>query len=353
MVWSVMLSPAFMVFLLVSSVGTIMAVMSSGLLGVWMSLELAFFGFIPILNGKSVCENESTVKYFIIQSIGSGFLLVSFLMISSHMPFLSMNLFSFSVVGVVMMIGFFIKLGIFPMHFWFPSVMGTVSWFSCFWLSVVQKIGPLWGISGLGMSSLMVNLFVSMSVLTSVVGSFGGLAQTQIRPLLAYSSLGQTGWMGLILISDLSVFIGYYILYSLIMGSLLVGLGLMNHYSIYDGVGWSEVSGFLFWMFSGSYFLSLAGMPPFSGFFLKLVGVVVAVMNFPFLLGVLMFTAMVSLYFYLSMFLSSVFCISSLDYGALTGFFMSSKVSMLVLFLGVLNWLGGVPLFLICGMTMV
>nr|YP_009431947.1 NADH dehydrogenase subunit 2 [Donax trunculus]ATA66396.1 NADH dehydrogenase subunit 2 [Donax trunculus] len=351
MVWGVMLSPAFFIFFMISSLGTVMVILSGGLLGVWLSLELAFFGFIPILNGKSVCENESAVKYFIVQSIGSGFLLVSFLLISSQLNFVSTYVLSQGVIHFMMIMGFFIKLGVFPMHFWFPSVMGSASWFSCFWLGVVQKIGPFWGISGVGMASGLLTMFFYMAVFTSVVGALGGLAQTQIRPLLAYSSLGQTGWMSLILMSDLEIFIGYFMLYSLLLGGLLMGLNLINHYTVNGGVSWSEVSGFLFWLFGGSYFLSLVGMPPFAGFFLKLAGVFMIVNKFPLLLGVLMVSTMVSLYFYLNMFFSSVFCVGSMDYGMLSSSLLEYKIPAAVLFLSILNWLGGIPLILFSGYT--
>lgn len=54
-------------------------------------------------------------------------------------------------------------------------------------------MGPFWGISGLGVSCWLVDSFVIFLVTTSLVGALGGLAQVQFRPLLAYSSLGQTG----------------------------------------------------------------------------------------------------------------------------------------------------------------
>nr|YP_009431973.1 NADH dehydrogenase subunit 2 [Donax vittatus]ATA66422.1 NADH dehydrogenase subunit 2 [Donax vittatus] len=349
MVWGLMLSPAFIIFFMVSSLGTVMVIMGSGLLGMWICMELSFFGFIPILNGKSVCENESAVKYFVIQSIGSGFLLISFLLISSQSSFYIMGPYMGGFINFMMISGFFIKLGVFPMHFWFPSVMGSASWFSCFWLGVVQKIGPFWGLSGIGLSMGMLYFFFFMSTITSLVGAIGGLAQTQIRPLLSYSSLGQTGWMGLILMNDLEVFLGYLLIYSGLLGGLLLGLNMINHYTVSGGVSWSDVGGFMFWVFGGSYFLSLAGMPPFSGFSLKMVGVLILVGNYPMFLGVLMLSAMISLYFYLSMFFSSLFCVGSMDYSILSYQSLINSFPLMVIILGIMNWLAGIPLLIFCG----
>jgi NADH:ubiquinone oxidoreductase subunit 2 (subunit N) len=150
----------------------------------------------------------------------------------------------------------------------------------------------------------------------------------------------------LVLINNLGAFIWYYLLYSLILSGLLIGLRLVNYYNSFGGVNWSESGGLIFWIFSGSYFLSLAGMPPFSGFFLKLVGVVVVVSSSPFFIGVLIFSAIVRLYFYLSIFLRSVFCVSSVDYMVLSSHLRKRRIPLIIFILGLLNWLGGIPLLL-------
>lgn len=136
---------------MVSLFGTFSVFLRTGLIGMWIGLELGFFGFLPILNGKTVGENEAAVKYFIVQGVGSGVMLVSFLFISANYFTSIPNGVFERVVGFIMIRGFIIKLGVFPLHFWFPRVIRASSWFRCFWLSVVQKVGPFWGISGLGL----------------------------------------------------------------------------------------------------------------------------------------------------------------------------------------------------------
>jgi NADH:ubiquinone oxidoreductase subunit 2 (subunit N) len=106
--------------------GTVLVLFSRGLLGMWLRLELAFFGFVPILNGKGVYENESAVKYFVVQRIGSGVLLVGILLVGSFTGFGGLNM-SFEVVNFIILVGLMVKLGIFPLHFWFPSVIGSSS----------------------------------------------------------------------------------------------------------------------------------------------------------------------------------------------------------------------------------
>jgi len=353
MAWGIIVIPSFFMFALVSLLGTAFVILRSGILGLWVRLELGFFGFIPILNGKTVGENEAAAKYFVVQGVGSGLILTSFLLlISERWLGFSRNL-SYVVIFFILLIGFIIKLGVFPFHFWFPSVMGGASWFSCFWLSTVQKVGPFWGISGLGISRWFVDSLLFFLVFTSLVGGFGGMAQTQFRPLLAYSSLGQTGWIGLVSVLSLKIFIIYIILYRLLLSGLLSVLHSINSYRVYNIPGSLKRKGVFFWLFRGGFFISLRGVPPFAGSALKLAGVLTIINRYPLFLIVLIFSSIVRLYFYLRMFIRSVICLRDsksrfyLNRGITKGFIM--PVILLVL----INWVVGLPLFLICGSLLI
>lgn len=104
-------------------------------------------------------------------------------------------------------------------------------------MRVVQKVGPFWGISGLGLNDGLMNIFVFMLTITSIIGGLGGLAQVQFRPLLAYSSLGQTGWIGLIVLLQVNFFIVYILVYRILLRGLLLSLHVLNAYKIVDVPG--------------------------------------------------------------------------------------------------------------------
>nr|YP_006576408.1 NADH dehydrogenase subunit 2 [Nuttallia olivacea]AEV94302.1 NADH dehydrogenase subunit 2 [Nuttallia olivacea] len=353
MPWGLLLAPSFIVFMGLSLLGLLSVFLSGGIFGVWFSLELMFFGFIPILNGKTVSENESTIKYFVVQSISSSILLVGFLLIIGDYSTMSYNQWWSMLGEVVVLLGFILKVGVFPMHFWFPGVMGGISWFSCFWLSVAQKIGPLWAISGLGMSSNMMNLFCFLLVATSVVGALGGFAQVQFRPLLAYSSLGQSGWMGLICLLNLKVFMFYMTIYSIILGGLICSLHMGNAYRLVEVPGWSDKITSSFWMISGGFFLSLGGLPPLLGSSLKMVGVLTIISSYPGYLFILIGCAMFSLYYYLSVFISCMVCVGVGSSSIIDGMVFSQLGALPLSLMMVLNWLGGLPAFLVCSSLVV
>lgn len=100
--------------------------------------------------------------------------------------------------------------------------------------------------SGLGICPWLVDRFVVFLALTSLIGALGGLAQVQFRPLLAYSSLGQTGWMGLIALLSLDLFFLYIILYSILLAGLLLTLYIINSYRVGSIPGWSFSNGLFF-----------------------------------------------------------------------------------------------------------
>nr|AQZ26099.1 NADH dehydrogenase subunit 2 [Semelidae sp. STW-2017] len=353
MVWGLMVMPSFIVFVSVSLIGLVFVFLSTGLLGLWISLELGFFGFIPILNGKTVSENEAAAKYFVVQGVGSGLMLAGMLLMSCWNYF-SLNSFNVDlIVYSLLMFGFTVKLGVFPFHFWFPTVMSCSSWFSCFWLSVIQKIGPFWGISGLGLTTWAYQVFTILLIFTSLVGSFGGLAQTQFRPLLAYSSLGQTGWMGLIVILNLKIFLFYMFIYGMLLTGLLSSLYVMNSFKVVNFGGFLESKGIFFWLFSGSFFMSLSGVPPLLGCSLKLMGVMVIINNFPLFLSLLILSSMVSLYFYLSIFISSVVCLTDCNMNFYNSVFSNKGIFFFIIFFMLINWFGGLPLFLMCGSMLI
>jgi NADH:ubiquinone oxidoreductase subunit 2 (subunit N) len=125
LVWGVIVSPATIIFIIVSLLGTMFVFLRSGLFGMWIRLELGFFGFLPILNGKAARENEAAVKYFVIQSVGSGLILVRFLLFRRRSSFISYL--SEETADIIIIRGFIVKLGVFPFHFWFPRVIRMAS----------------------------------------------------------------------------------------------------------------------------------------------------------------------------------------------------------------------------------
>lgn len=86
-----------------------------------------------------------------------------------------------------------------------------------------------------------------------------------------------------------------------------------------------------------------------AGSALKLMGVLVVIRSYPFILVFLILRSMISLYYYLSIFIRRVTCLGSSNYNLSRRFLDSKGLMLLVRFIIVLNWAGGFPLFIMCG----
>lgn len=88
-----------------------------------------------------------------------------------------------------------------------------------------------------------------------------------------------------------------------------------------------------------------------AGSALKLLGVLVIVAEYPFILTVLIGSSIVRLYYYLRVFINRVVCLGSGMYNNFAGIAERGRVIIIVCRVTVLNWVGGLPLFLVCGMA--
>ena len=155
--------------------------------------------------------------------------------------------------------------------------------------------------------------------------------------------------MGIISIFNVDLFVIYIVLYRWLLIGLLCGLHYINRYGVVDVPGWSYGKGLFFWLFSGGFFISLRGLPPLAGSALKLAGILVLIYDFPIFLGILIFSSMVRLYYYLNIFINRVVCLAAGNFSTYDGLIVNGHLVLLVIGVIVLNWLGGFPLFLVCG----
>jgi len=145
------------------------------------------------------------------------------------------------------------------------------------------------------------------------------------------------------------LFFFYIILYTILLVGLLLTLHIINSYRVTNIPGWSFCNGLVFWVFCGGFFISLRGLPPLAGSALKLMGILVVIRSYPVTLVFLILRSIISLYYYLRMFITSVSCLGSSNYGLNTRFLDSKGLILLIRSIIVLNWVGGFPLFIICG----
>nr|YP_009050265.1 NADH dehydrogenase subunit 2 [Ifremeria nautilei]AHI45692.1 NADH dehydrogenase subunit 2 [Ifremeria nautilei] len=297
-------------FFVVVIFGTLFSISSSHWLGIWAGLEINLIGFLPLLvYQKSMSESESAVKYFVIQALGSSLLLFGSLgTYSLSFSWESLNsLEDFSYLSLLIIsAGLILKMGIFPFHFWFPGVMAGLPWLSCLFLSTWQKVGPLFLMISLLEVNLMTWLLLTFCVVasgSSLLGGLGGMNQTQVRALLAYSSIGHLGWIMFAGIHSTWAMGLYFGIYVLISFCIFVSLWFMDLKFTKNLVGVLSLSySALIVMIM---LLSLGGLPPMLGFISKWAVIMVSVsQTLSIFIILLIVGSLMSLFYYLSLFFS-------------------------------------------------
>nr|YP_010970169.1 NADH dehydrogenase subunit 2 [Phyllidiella hageni]WNR50680.1 NADH dehydrogenase subunit 2 [Phyllidiella hageni]WNR50693.1 NADH dehydrogenase subunit 2 [Phyllidiella hageni] len=230
-------------FLIMLVTGPLVSLSSPNWIICWVGMELSFIGLIPLLFGDSVFSSlskESAMKYFCIQALGSALLMLGGTMV--YLGLMTHWLFYF-----VFIMSLFTKLGIFPMHFWVPSVVSGLNWMPMFILLAWQKIPPLAFIVNFTENFNWFCMFILMfGGISALVGSLIGLNQTSFRAMLGSSSVAHTGWacFGSVFGNLWTYFFIYFISFFVLIMFCLTNSDLMVSVSV----------------------LSLSGLPPFAMF---------------------------------------------------------------------------------------
>nr|YP_009642132.1 NADH dehydrogenase subunit 2 [Austruca lactea]QBZ78065.1 NADH dehydrogenase subunit 2 [Austruca lactea]QFG40129.1 NADH dehydrogenase subunit 2 [Austruca lactea] len=280
----------YIIFFFFLILGVLISISSPSWFGVWIGLELNLMSFIPLISLKmSSYFSESALKYFLIQAMGSALLISSSFMFLSFM-FSSLFLILFSLL---------LKMGSAPFHFWFPQVMEGLLWPQVFLLSTVQKIAPLTLTSYLMISEPLNKLIFISAVLSAVIGALGGLNLMLLRKIIAFSSINHLAWM-LVAVSLSDMFwLFYFLIYSFILLSITTMFLKIQAFTLSSLIK-SDQTNFLFTLFISFNFLSLGGLPPFTGFVPKWMLIQVLLnQNMFFILFFLLSSALITLYFYL------------------------------------------------------
>nr|YP_009512594.1 NADH dehydrogenase subunit 2 [Gennadas parvus]AXJ93160.1 NADH dehydrogenase subunit 2 [Gennadas parvus] len=284
-----MLSSSQALFLSTLLLGTTLAASSSSWFGAWVGLELNLLSFIPLISTKNnQYSSEAALKYFLIQALGSSVIILA----------ASLVLTTISSAKFLMVVALLLKSGAAPFHFWFPSVMEGLQWPSAIVLMTIQKIAPMSLLSYLA-TSYTSPIFSAAIILSALVGAIGGLNQTFLRKIMAYSSINHMAWMmSAILVSETS-WLMYFTFYSLVSSSVALLFHHQEAFHISHLINHTNHLSHLKLLTFMS-LLSLGGLPPFTGFIPKWIIIQEMISSGGFFtLSILLASALVTLFYYL------------------------------------------------------
>ena len=291
----------YFILALMSILGMMVMVSGHSLLTLYMGLEimsLSLYALIASARDRAVAI-EAALKYFVLGAIASGLLLYGMSMIygitgsldiaqisnfarASTLASQQTLILNFGLVFLVIGVAF--KLGAVPFHMWVPDVYQGSPTSVTMFLSTVPKIAAIallirLLIDGLGdLQHYWSDLLMIIAVLSIALGSLVALMQSNIKRMLAYSTISHIGFVLLGFVTGVGegygafvFFVLVYILMSLAaFGSIIVlNKNGFEADQISDYQGLSKHSPW-FALIILVVMLSMAGVPPFIGFYSKL-----------------------------------------------------------------------------------
>nr|AWB35941.1 NADH dehydrogenase subunit 2 [Anabarilius liui yalongensis] len=294
------MNPYVLAILLSSlGLGTTLTFASSHWLLAWMGLEINTLAIIPLMaqhhHPRAV---EATTKYFLTQATAAAMIMFASTTNAWITGEWDVNNMSNPIASTMIITALALKIGLAPMHFWMPEVLQGLDLLTGLILSTWQKLAPLALIIQTA-QAVDPMLLTALGILSTLIGGWGGLNQTQLRKVLAYSSIAHMGWMIIVLqyAPQLTLLaLGTYI-FMTSAAFLTLKTSSTTSISALSTV-WSKSP--ILTTTTALVLLSLGGLPPLTGFMPKwLILQELAKQNLPITATVMALAALLSLYFYL------------------------------------------------------
>nr|BCD71145.1 NADH dehydrogenase subunit 2 [Epinephelus aeneus] len=293
------MNPYILATLLLSlGLGTIITLTSSHWLFAWMGLEINTLAILPLMaqqhHPRAV---EATMKYFLTQATGAATLLfasTSNAWLTGQWDILQM---SHPLATTLVILALALKVGLAPLHTWLPEVLQGLDLTTGLILSTWQKLAPFALL--LQLQPTHPQVLILLGITSTLVGGWGGLNQTQLRKILAYSSTAHLGWMILILQFSPSLTLLSLITYLIMTSSMFLVFKLNKSTNINMlATSWAKAPALT--TLTPLILLSLGGLPPLTGFMPKwLILQELTKQELAPIATLAALTALLSLYFYL------------------------------------------------------
>lgn len=287
----------YFVLIIAAVLGAHLLLMTTNFIAIFLSLELLSIS-LYVLTGYNQTKKgaEGSLKYFLFGAVASAIMLYGFSILYGLTGTLDFSTPVFTdrllsnqsslilVTGLMTLAGFLYKIAASPMHLWAPDAYEAAPLPIVAFLSIVPKLA---GLAVLAKFTMAINLFGQghfdwqiilsvVAILSITVGNFSALWQNDPKRMMAYSSIAQTGFLLIGIVSfslqGLQFLIFYSTVYLLANFVVFFGLQLFEKNNIqsipaFSGWGKSQVMMSVRLLIG---LISLAGLPPTSGFTAKL-----------------------------------------------------------------------------------
>nr|QIJ57901.1 ND2 [Hemidactylus benguellensis] len=260
MVWSLLISAL--------ATSTIVTMSSNHWFLAWLGLELNTLSILPIMakhhHPRAI---EATTKYFLIQATAAASILFASTINAWQTGHWSLMHTNSNITTTLATIAIMMKLGIAPMHLWYPEALQGTPVGTAMLISTWQKIAPLTFLYLLH-NNLNPTMILTLGLLSAAIGGWTGLNQTQTRKIMAFSSIAHMGWLLVALNFNPHLATLTVLLYLITTTATFTILSATTTKTITDmGTTWTTSPAML--STAMLTLLSLGGLPPLTGFLPK------------------------------------------------------------------------------------
>nr|QVJ97797.1 NADH dehydrogenase subunit 2 [Rhipicephalus microplus] len=251
----------------------------------WLMMEMNMMSFIPLMNNYKLKNLNAMISYFVVQAFSSSLFFISAF---------QYNLMQIEFFLFLINVSILIKLGMIPFHLWLISISEMLHFNSILILLTMQKIIPL-----LIAEKFMNNSLIPLFSMSTFFASFLAMKHKLMKKILIFSSISHQGWILCLLVKKFNFWITYLMLYFIIFFNII---------KIFDKHKIIFFSDFMKKKMKAEIkikmimlMMSLGGMPPFLGFFMKIMSIYLLMnLNLIFIF-MLILSSLINLFFYMRM----------------------------------------------------
>nr|QXN53113.1 NADH dehydrogenase subunit 2 [Sinomicrurus peinani] len=247
---------------------TLLIAMTTHWLMIWVCLEINTLSMIPIISKPHHPRaTEAATKYYLTQTMASSTLLFATTTNAMNTSNWETHITTDPVTTTVITMTLMMKMAAAPFHFWLPEVTQGTTTLTSLTILTWQKIAPLMAMLTTH-NKMNQTLLLMSAILSIIIGGLGSLNQTQLRKLMAFSSIAHTGWIIATMPIAPKISTLTFTIYILTTTPILLSMNHTMTTTIKDmGTLWTTSPHLMLVMTLTT--LSLGGLPPLTGFMPK------------------------------------------------------------------------------------
>ena len=297
--------PALILF---SIIGSLFLLSANDFISLYIAIEIqAVPAYVLTAMNEDKKSSEASLKYFILGALSSGVMLFGISILyaligSTGFEIIALHNSTGMIFGAVFIVaGLMFKIAVAPFHIWLPDIYEGASTIVATFFSTIPKFAASVVIINFFISTLKIDdlhmLFSVLITLSVWISAFGAMQQTNIKRLLAYSSIGHMGYaLCGILSQQISISLLYVFMYStMTMGVFALILCCNDWTGLYKAHPYLSYSAAIL-------LFSMSGIPPMAGFITKYNILLSLVQSqYIWLTIVLLLSSVLSAYYYLKL----------------------------------------------------